>query len=218
MPDPYEPALDDFAFTTEESDAIAAALQTANPWAWNSTDEATSQALASAKSKILQVHLDRHGGTCCYCRTNLHGAGPFMTDREHILPKGMAAYKPYSFTLWNLAASCKRCNLQFKRSGDGFVVDSDTAVLQASGNYLFIHPNFDRYEDHLVRLSLQFGTATIVKFLSQGETAKARYTRAFFDLRGLEVDSCDAAQGLDLASEASEFANIAKKLVEDFGQ
>ena len=163
MADPYQPALESFALTENENSAIAGALETDDPWAWKSEDEATRAALKSAKSKILAFHLERHNGHCCYCRVNLAGAGPFMTDREHILPKGQNIFKPYSYTMWNLAAACKRCNMQFKGVRDDFVIDKeDPAALQVSENYKLIHPNFDLYEAHLIRHSAQAGTKSIV--------------------------------------------------------
>lgn len=156
MVDRYLPALDDFQLSEEEAAAVGKALETEKPWDWESEDQNELQALKSAKDKILAYHLARHGGNCCYCRLNLNGAGPYMTDREHILLKGKAVYKPLSYAMWNLAAACKRCNMQFKRSGNGFVVDTeDSTKFQDSDNYRFVHPNFDAYSEHLIRLEAQ---------------------------------------------------------------
>jgi len=218
MPDPYIPTLDAFTLHDDEAAAIAAALETDDPWGWKPEDEATAETLKGVKRKILAYHLERHGECCCYCRTYLHGAGPFMTDREHVLPKGKAIFKPYSFTMWNLAGSCKRCNLQFKRSGDGFVIDkADEGQFQSSGNYRFVHPNFDRWEDHLTRVSAQANMKNIVMFVRAAGSPKAEYTYDFFGLHNLQVDSFDEAQGLETPQE-SELAALVRKLADDFDQ
>lgn len=218
MADPYLPPISEFVFDGAEAAVIDLALASENPWDYLPGSDAEIAALKSAKEKILNLHLERHGWTCCYCRTSLKGAGPFMTDREHILPKGKAAYKTLSYTLWNLAAACKRCNLQFKRSGDGFVIDGeDASALQASENYHFIHPNLDRWEDHLTRLAVQINTKNLVKILCKG-SAKATYTHEFFNLKALEIDTFDAAQGLDNAAEESAAVAELRKLANTFGQ
>lgn len=218
MVDPYVPPLAEFAFDAAEVAVINVALASDKPWDYVPGGDAEIALLKSAKKKILDLHLQRHGWTCCYCRTNLKGAGPFMTDREHVLPKGKPAYKALSYTLWNLAAACKRCNLQFKRSGDDFVIDgNDPAALVTSDNYRFVHPNFDLWDDHLTRLAVQVNAKNIVKILRK-DSAKAAYTHAFFRLQDFEIDSFDAAQGLDNETEESAAVMELRKLAEAFGQ
>lgn len=197
MVDPYTPLLEEFSFTAAELAIIHLAIASDDPWNYKPATAANLALLKSAKDKILTFHLDRHGWNCCYCRTNLKGAGPFMTDREHILPKGKASYKGLSYTLWNLAAACKRCNMQFKRSSDEFVIDGDDPeALLKSENYRFVHPNFDRWEDHLSRFEFKVNSKNIVKIVSKG-SEKAAYAHDFFSLKDFEVDSFDAGQCLD---------------------
>lgn len=218
MVDPYLPPLAAFAFDAEEIAVIDLALASEKPWDYVPGSDAEIALLKSAKEKILDIHLQRHGWTCCYCRTNLQGAGPFMTDREHVLPKGKPAYKALSYTPWNLAAACKRCNLQFKRSGDDFVINGeDAASLLASNNYRFVHPNFDLWDDHLIRLAVQVNAQNIVKILRR-DSAKAAYAHDFFNLQDLEIDSFDAAQGLGNGAEESAAVTELRKLAEAFGQ
>ncbi len=218
MADPYLPALIDFAFDAAEAKVIKSALASAKPWDYKPVSAAEVALLKSAKKKILDLHLKRHGWTCCYCRTNLKGAGPFMTDREHVLPKGKAAYKSLSYTLWNLAAACKRCNMQFKGSGEGFVIDgADAAKFPESTNYRFVHPNFDRWEDHFTRLGIQVNATNIVKIVRKGSN-KAAYAHDFFNLEDFEIDSFDAAQGLENDPEVSAALFELRKLAKAFGQ
>lgn len=219
MVDRYLPALADFALDEEEAKAVEKALEAASPWDWVPEDGGGQLALRRAKDRILAYHLQRHGGNCCYCRTNLNGAGPFMTDREHVLPKGKLVYKPFSYALWNLAAACKRCNMQFKRKGDAFVVATDNpAKFQDSETYRFIHPNFDAYGEHLMRVTAQVDTKNIVIFIRTGGSDKADYTREFFGLDELQVDSFDQAQGLVAENADTDLAVQVRTLAKQFGQ
>lgn len=219
MPDPYVPALAGFALTVEEQAAVDAAMATADPWDWKPGDNATKALIKSAKAKILAYHLLRHDGNCCYCRINLHNAGPFMTDREHVLPKSHATFKPFSYTMWNLAAACKRCNLQFKGRDHTFVVNAtDVATFQSSDNYLFVHPNFDRWYDHLDRVSAQANGRNLVNYSLTDGSAKAVYTYEFFDLNGLEVDTFDEGQIGESKDDGSPMAAAIRKLARDYGQ
>ncbi|WP_240535555.1 HNH endonuclease [Rhizobium freirei] len=219
MADPYLPALEDFELNADETAAVAKALEDDKPWDWKPEDQKELQALKSAKDKILAYHLSRHGGNCCYCRLNLNGAGPYMTDREHILPKGKPVYKPFSYSIWNLAAACKRCNMQLKRSGDAFVVDPDDSTkFQDSENYRFVHPNFDAYGKHLIRLQAQADAKNIVIFVKTPGSEKATYTHNFFALHELQVDSFDKAQGLEEENLETELAARVRALAREFDQ
>ena len=218
MADPYEPLLDDFQIDEIESQAIEAALATDDPWGWKPGGE-LEDAIKAVKNKVRDYHLERHGNTCCYCRTNLAGAGPFMMDREHVLPKGKDAWKRYSFAIWNLGVACKRCNMQFKRRGDDFVIDkADPCQLQESENYRFIHPNFDRWEDHLTRYSAQANAKIIVIYRQTNNSAKSEYASEFFALSQLEIDSFDTGQGADPQPDESELAQRVRDLADLFGQ
>lgn len=219
MADAYQPTLDTFALSEDEAAVVEAALQCADPWDYKPDSNEHAAALKTAKSRILDYHLQRHGWTCCYCRTNLHGAGPFMTDREHVLPKGKPAYKPFSYTMWNLAAACKRCNMQFKKGGDSFVVDAtDPTKFESSENYRFVHPNFDRWEDHLTRLAAQVNAMNIVAIIRKPSCHKAAFTYDFFNLHNLEVDTFDQAQGLSVRVEEGDAVAQLHNLASQFGQ
>lgn len=192
MTDRYEPALSTFSLTTEEEDAVKAAMLTDAPW-----DNKHPEVVA-VKKRLRTLHLARHEDTCCYCKTILHGGGHFMIDREHVLPK--KKYKLHTYDVWNISVSCKRCNMELKSEDDEFVVDKTSrAKIQSSENYLIVHPNFDRWEEHLYRESQQFNTKVLVKFGIVGDSAKGRYTYDYFELQNLEKDSFDKAQGIERA-------------------
>ncbi|RFB82491.1 hypothetical protein B5K08_31105 [Rhizobium leguminosarum bv. trifolii] len=194
-------------------------MKTSKPWDWKPVDSLKKAALKSAKDKILAFHLQRHEHNCCYCRTGLMGSGPFMTDREHVLPKGKASFRAFSFAIWNLGVACKRCNMQFKGSGTGFIVDKDDpASFQASGNYLFIHPNFDRWADHLTRFDGGMNEKKVVFFSNPTNSAKGEYTKAFFALGQLARNSFARGQGQNTPEQFSRAAALVEELAIVLGQ
>lgn len=205
VPDAYLPALADLELSDDEVSAIETALQHTDPWAHEDAALSAVRAhLESAKQKLIEHHMARHKETCCYCRTLMGGGGRFVRDREHILPKGR--YRTLSYHSSNLSASCKRCNMEYKGEKISFVVDPDT-VLDDHENpdrYLIIHPNFDRYESHIRRRSVQDGLSYIVSYALRPDDAKAQYTFEFFGLAKLEKESFDEAQGLFWSSEADD--------------
>jgi len=216
--DRYLPALEAFTLTDGEQQIVVAALASPDPWGF-APDTAQSAVIASVKAKIRDYHLARHGSKCCYCRINLYGGGPFMTDREHVLPKSIADYKPLIYTIWNLGIACKRCNMEYKKNKVDFVVTADDPALLTNGdNYRLVHPNFDLYTEHLSRSAMEEDDAVLVKYTVIAESPKGAYTYQYFNLRGLEIDSFDKAQGIETTGGLGEFALEARGLAEAFGQ
>ncbi|WP_157806771.1 MULTISPECIES: HNH endonuclease [unclassified Pseudomonas] len=214
MTDAYLPALSELEFTVDEESAIRAALALPKPW-----DEKNDY-IKSVKTKIRAHHLARHGQTCCYCRIILQGSGHFMIDREHILPKGNAKYRHLCFEPWNLSTSCKRCNMEVKGEDDGFAIEKiDPLKFKASGNYLFVHPNFDEWEQHLIREAHQISRFVFVKYAIIDQSEKGQYTYDYFKLKDLEIESLNAAQGLKTRTpNPSETVLEARAIVAEFGQ
>lgn len=217
MADRYLPALDTLGLTDDEQEALKSALATDDPWGWK-PGLPQSSLIASVKKKARDLHLKRHGDKCCYCRMNLFGAGPFMTDREHVLPKSIPVYRQFSYTMWNLGIACKRCNMEYKKDKVDFVISPDAALLQESANYRFIHPNFDLYKEHIKREAHEADDAVIVKYTVAPNSEKGAYTYEYFNLRGLEVNSFDQAQGLEAPKDLGEAALETRALAEKFGQ
>ncbi len=217
MADPYQPALQSIVFTDVEKEVIKAALATAKPWDWKPGGD-LGEALKSVKKKIHDLHMARHGDRCCYCRKNMKGGGYFVIDREHVLPKSLAAYKLLAYELWNLGISCKRCNMQYKKNKVDFVINpDDAAACQTAVNYRLIHPNYDLYKDHIRVSATQNDDITVVKYTKTG-TDKGEYTYDYFNLRELEVGSFDEAQGLSMPEELGEGALEARLLAANYQQ
>jgi hypothetical protein len=211
MSDAYQPGLDTLILTHEEQAAILAAMATKHPW------DVENDAIASVKSKIRAHHLARHANTCCYCRTNLYGGGYFMIDREHVLPK--MKYRRFTFAIWNLSVSCKRCNLQFKGESDHFVINKqDSAEFESSNNYHIVHPNYDEWELHLGRVSQQSNKSLLVIYTILNDSQKGCYTHHFFALKELEVNSFDEGQGIERKSVESDAVVEAREIAKDHGQ
>jgi len=216
MVDAYNPLLSALLFTPEEAAAIAAALSVESPW-----DEENVH-IKSVKQKLKDHHLQRHRSTCCYCRTNLAGGGHYTIDREHILPKGNDNFKPLSFEIWNISVACKRCNMEMKRNKIDFLIDPlNQVALQAGANYRFIHPNFDKWEDYLCRVMVQFNEHVLVSYVVSDEPGeKGDYTHTYFNLTQLEVQSYDEAQGIARQAIAtlSQAAQEVLRLRQEYNQ
>ncbi|MEQ3715076.1 MULTISPECIES: HNH endonuclease [unclassified Pseudophaeobacter] len=219
MDDAYTPALVEFELTADEITVITLVLATAKPWDVK-TNHPHYTDVQAIKKKIEGFHLNRHNNQCCYCRRFLGGAGHFMIDREHVLPKSVPAYRPLTFTIWNLGISCKRCNMEYKKERVDFVIDgADEEAFQKSDNYRLIHPNFDNYVEHISHSMTQADGTIVQKFTRHAGSEKAEYTYEFFNLRGLEVDGFDEAQGaIEKEEILGEGAIEARALAERFGQ
>ena len=127
-----------------------------------------------------------------------------MIDREHILPK--TKFKELTYELLNLSVSCKRCNMSYKGQRTDFAV---TELVEAgkfyreSRGYQFVHPNLDRWADHLTRIMIQVNESVLVKYLIKEESEKGAFTHKYFRFDRLEVQSFDEAQGAEKLDEAA---------------
>lgn len=218
MTDRYLPALSEFELTDDEQAAVDAALLENDPWDWS--PKGTQGAfLAAVKVKIREYHLQRHEGSCCYCRRSLKGEFNLVIDREHVLPKSVPDYRSLTYTMWNLAAACKRCNMKYKGVKTDFVVfPGVSAEYESEANYRIIHPNFDLYEEHLDRSAVAKGTKQIVKYTVVGGSPKGDYTYTYFNLRELEIRSFDALQTGQAEPDLGEMAMKVQLLAKASGQ
>src|SRR4051794_34366603 len=123
--------LEAFEFSAAEQAAIAAAMATEKPW--------EQVEVADIRKRIKTFHLELNEHVCCYCQRDLKGEFAMVIDVEHILPTSV--FKPQTFEIWNLSASCKRCNMQIKQADVTFLEEAGT--LLDSARYKLAHPNFD---------------------------------------------------------------------------
>ncbi|WP_126312628.1 HNH endonuclease [Delftia acidovorans] len=197
--------VEDFKFSAAEEIIINAALKTAKPWNYKDAK--------SIRTRIIQFHYNLTRKLCCYCQDNLHGAFMLVVDPEHILPSSL--FKDLSYTIWNLSASCKRCNMNIKRARVDFI-NHAISDRKCSQHYFLIHPNFDIYDNHLRRILIQNGENRLIKY-KICDDAKGRYTYNYFRLHELEIENFDKYQGISNAPLDSEIANDVKELAKKFG-
>lgn len=197
--DPLEPTLASFQYSVDELAAIELALKLKNPWDETQDELKTVKGvLISIKKRIRDFHLLRQKNQCCYCRLNLTGGGSFMVDREHIVPK--SKFPRLTYEISNLSVACKRCNMEYKKNGVTFLASLNNAESAHAdkAQYKFIHPNFESYSSFITRHQRQEGDNIFVHFAFDRTCAKSDFTYKYFDLRGLEVNSYNAAQGISL--------------------
>ncbi|MFS9772376.1 hypothetical protein U0Y97_16320 [Enterobacter chuandaensis] len=183
-----------FTFSEEETDLITASIDKGHK-SWK------EDCLSELKKRIKEHLKTRQRHVCCYCLRSLHGEFNFVIDIEHILPKHK--YHQFMFTLDNLAASCKRCNMKMKGRRIDFIADQfkDHPNPFASENYLFIHPNSDHFEDHIAYTHSQIGREITVFYNVINNSAKGSFSYEFFRLDTLIKNSFDRAQGIEVESE-----------------
>jgi uncharacterized protein (TIGR02646 family) len=150
------------------------------------------------KAKIKPYLLARTSNCCCYCRRSMHHWHGITIDIEHVLPKGDGKFPQFTFEIKNLSVSCKRCNMGIKGSKTSFYLGAaNEADPFKSEHYEFIHPNLDVVDNHLEFLSVQYNGKIMVMYQVVNASAKGSKTYEYFELRKLELNSFDEAQGLD---------------------
>lgn len=211
------PSLADFTLIQPEQDAVDFALAQTDCSPWdiekiNSSQEVKDH-LTEVKKKILRFHLAAQKNQCCYCHDPLEGDYTFIVDREHILPK--RKFRDYTYSIWNLSTACKRCNMSYKGESTDFVESLETITTDAQNNtrYKFVHPNFDCWNQHLFRFSVQISTGNENLTLYRYKTEKGKYTYDFFDFKSLEVSRFDEAQG---NSAIDPYKPLIEKLIDEF--
>ena len=173
----------------EKASMQAASLVGHTAWDRNPT-------LVTLKVKIKDFGLIKTEDRCCYCGRNIHGEFRMVIDIEHILPKSI--FPKLMFNGKNLSASCKRCNMNIKKSKIDFlngISDRHTGTLLRSRYYKIIHPNLDNYDSHILLISGQVGRKVMLKYSVVNGSDKGDYTYNYFKLDRLEKNNFDIAQG-----------------------
>ena len=165
--------------------------------------------LKPLKDKMKVFLRDFQTETCCYCQRNTKGEFKMVLDIEHILPK--KHYPKLMFEILNLAVACKKCNMLIKKADLSFINNIHTfdENLFNKEDYKFIHPNLDTYENHIKRISVEFGTNRFVKYLPV-DNNKGQYTYDYFRLEEWEIDSLNVMQGIE--NTKIDYENIKKEV------
>lgn len=92
-----------------------------------------------------------------------------------------------------------------KVKGQDITFLNDPAVAneapEDSVNYKFIHPNLDEYFDHLGYDSIIKNNKKLIKYTVVNSSPKGKYTYDYFKLRELEIDTLNAAQGIEIEQQ-----------------
>lgn len=157
------------------------------------------------KSRVKKYYRDVENEQCCYCKKNFDGEFSMVIDIEHILLKGQPEFIDLMFVLSNLNIACKRCNMQIKGIRTDFVTNIAEVVKDHKNSklYKFIHPNVDKYFDHIHVYQEIDNDKKLIKYKILSDSKKGQYTFDFFRLNELEIDSINEAQGVDKKTELS---------------
>lgn len=163
------------------------------------------------KDRFKDVFINIDGARCCYCARLFNGEFKMVVDIEHILPKG--TYPSLIFNVSNLSLACKRCNMKIKGTSTDFIKNHVLSVDNyfRSESYKFIHPNIDSYFDHLGLRRVECDGRSYIKYIPKNES-KGKYTYSYFNLKEIEIDTFNYAQGSDQSSKLSlKFKGLIKK-------
>lgn len=155
------------------------------------------------RDKIKDYFLSLPLASCSYCSRSLVGEFKMVIDTEHILPK--SKYPDLTYDIQNLNISCRRCNMNYKKSKTDFIVNEPlTSNFFESEHYKFIHPNLDIYSEHLNLIIFQFSSLKYIKYIRVNSSTKGIYTYDYFKLKFLEIKHIDNAQGLQSTISISD--------------
>jgi hypothetical protein len=196
---------ENFSWADEDVTAIASA-RAAGTNVWRSDH------VADLRRRIRDHHLGIQNRQCCYCRRSFVGEFSYVIDIEHVLPKSKC--DELMFDIVNLSVACKRCNMEIKKDRIDFVDDLQLVRIdhKNSVHYKLVHPNGDRYFDHIRRIECASDMERLVKYYIISE--KGQYTYDFFRLVELEINSFDVAQGATVDSASPEADSIRARLAE----
>ncbi|TRZ58741.1 HNH endonuclease [Pseudomonas alloputida] len=188
-----------FTYTLEEHLDIARALGVRESPKPAPTEIWNSPHVEQVKARFKNHKRAEQGERCCYCQRNILGEFSMVLDIEHVLPKSI--FNHCIFDLPNLAVSCRKCNMKFKRARVDFLKQDlsrlpkmEKSQLFKKEHYKFAHPNLDSVYDHLRIQSVLDGPETIFRYRILTEVG--RYTYEFFQLKEFETESMNRAQGL----------------------
>lgn len=178
--------MNKFNYTPKEKCLLNCAIKNNIPW--------SDPRMKPVRDKIKYYYLQKQNFQCCYCKRKLTDFN-FENHIEHILPK--SKYKKTRFSPFNLAVSCPRCNLKIKKADISFLAyPFECFDKMDSDSYHFLHPNLDIYEHHIAHKIVKLDQLHIEKYLFHPMDSKAQYTYCYFELRELECESINVAQGL----------------------
>lgn len=135
---------------------------------WNNT----AGPMLRIRANIRNFYLLQQNNHCCYCKMLKQEDHGLVWDVEHIIPK--APYPQFLFEPYNLAVSCKECNIS-KDNQETLVNTTSTqqGYPMQGDKYLIIHPHFDNYDEHIE--VIRFPNGKIIHCV-KGDSKKGKET------------------------------------------
>lgn len=177
-------------FTDEEKILITLSLKKGYKF-WD------DKKLDKLKRKIKNHLRDIQRECCCYCCRSFDDEFNMVLDIEHIIPK--SKIETEMFEILNLAVSCKRCNMRIKGEKVDFIEGAFDEFKRGNQYYLpekykFLHPNLDSWDNHLAYKIKQLNRNKIVYYDILNDSSKGKYTKDYFELAKIQVNTFDEAQ------------------------
>lgn len=162
-----------------------------------------NQKLKDFKKKIKTYNRYLQSEQCCYCRKSLADEFNMVIDIEHVLPQ--SKYDRFMFENFNLSVACKRCNMEIKKDDISFITDLHEIEKNPMKTELYklLHPNLDDYFSHIRYLSKTANNKTVVNYIVINDSPKGKFTYIYFDLKEIEKESLNQAQGIKVAEKIS---------------
>ncbi|HGY5076015.1 TPA: HNH endonuclease [Citrobacter gillenii] len=157
----------------------------------------SDSSLTDLKRKIKNHLREKQVECCCYCSRNIDDEFNMVLDIEHVIPKSKIVAE--MFEMSNLAVSCKRCNMRIKGEDVSFINGDfnhfkQRGIYYQSGSYKFLHPNLDEWDDNLVYNVAQQNRRKVVYYQVLNGSAKGAFTKEYFELDKIQVNTFDEAQ------------------------
>lgn len=118
----------------------------------------SDDSLSAIRSKVRSFYRKVQNGKCSYCKNILSIISASNCHVEHIAPK--SRYRDFIFEPKNLCVICADCN-EIKRQQETIAEIIDTLYNgekrkiypRSSNAFKIVHPHFDIYEDHILKLA-----------------------------------------------------------------
>ncbi|WP_428969905.1 HNH endonuclease [Sphingomonas sp. Xoc002] len=109
--------------------------------------------LAGLKTRVKAYYITAQSSRCCYCDRHQGTENHRSWDVEHIADR--SKYPWFMFTPKNLAAACPDCNVA-KSDKEALVTAGRKTYPADSAGFRLVHPHFDSFADHILRLDLVY--------------------------------------------------------------
>lgn len=140
------------------AEALIRSKETQIGTSFNYTDWSNDD-LQELRKEIRDFYKFEQRGICAFCRNSVSMTSTLNCHIEHIVPK--SKHIAFIFEPKNLCVVCAECNT-IKKEQETLSTIEDTLTLSkgkarkkyptVSTAFKIVHPHFDRYQDHIIRL------------------------------------------------------------------